>query len=321
MHKRTVLMYFFFLMFINTLYAQDYHKVDSIVREAFPSYSHPDKLATEINKQFQTEEEKARAIYTWIALHIKYDLSALYKKTKSITFSYRTIEEKEKKEKMIFYRSVVQSMNKKKGVCEDYANLFKYLCDKTGIESEIIHGTAKTFPQEIGKLPNNSNHAWNAVRIGTEWKLVDVTWGAGYVNENNTYIHDFTDAYFFLSPEKFAYNHYPEDSKWLLTPLSPDEFANFPLYYRSYFTSFLEVIEPIDGIIELSGQKNIIIKIKNPKNHTLMFAYNNETYAYPITPQMDGQIYTYELTLPKKPAQYLSISLNLQTFVVFKLSR
>lgn len=321
MRKRKLIIYSLLFLIIYTSKAQDYVKVDSIVKNEFTSFSNPDKLASEINKQFQTEEEKARAIYTWIALYIKYDVSALRKKSKNITYTYRTTEEKETKEKKIFYRSVVQSMKKKKGVCEDYANLFQYLCDQTGIKCAIIHGTAKTLLQDIGILPTTSNHAWNAVCIGTEWKLIDVTWGAGYINEANTYIHDFTDTYFFLNPEKFAYNHYPTDSKWLLTPLSPDEFANLPLYFRNFFDSGLEVIEPINGIIKLFGQKRIILKMKNPNNHTLMIKFNNEPYAYAITPQIDGQNYTYELTLPKKPAQYLSIYLNLQSCVGFKISR
>ncbi len=159
------------------------------------------------------------------------------------------------------------------------------------------------------------------VRIGSEWKLVDVTWGAGYLNENNTYIHNFTDIYFFLSPEKFALNHYPEDSKWLLTPLSPDEFANLPLYYRDYLASDLKVIEPNDGNIKLSGQKSITIKIKNPNNLPLMFKFSNETFAYHIIPQVNEQIYIYELTLPKKSIHYLSVYLNYQSCITFKISR
>lgn len=51
------------------------------------------------------------------------------------------------------------------GVCESYAKTFKYMLDVAGIENIYLSG-----------LGDGENHAWNAVKVGADWCLIDVTW-------------------------------------------------------------------------------------------------------------------------------------------------
>lgn len=50
-------------------------------------------------------------------------------------------------------------------VCEGYAKLFQYLCYCVGINATQIYGTSM-----------DTDHMWNAVCIGDEWYMLDVTW-------------------------------------------------------------------------------------------------------------------------------------------------
>jgi len=54
---------------------------------------------------------------------------------------------------------------KETGVCSSYAAAFKLLADAAGLESIVITGSLE------GNLP----HAWNRVRIDSEWRSVDAT--------------------------------------------------------------------------------------------------------------------------------------------------
>jgi hypothetical protein len=63
------------------------------------------------------------------------------------------------------------------------------------------------------------NHAWNAVRIGSQWKLVDVTWGSGYAemkNDTLIYTPSLNVRYLMVDPRDFLLEHFPEDKKWQL---------------------------------------------------------------------------------------------------------
>lgn len=50
-------------------------------------------------------------------------------------------------------------------VCGGYAGIFKQVCNRYGLESEVITGYG-----------NGEYHAWNAVRIDEKWRYVDCCW-------------------------------------------------------------------------------------------------------------------------------------------------
>jgi transglutaminase/protease-like cytokinesis protein 3 len=297
-------------------------KVDSIVKKYSSSFANPDKLADLINETFFMPEEKARAIYTWIALNIEYDVRALKKKTNDISYSYSSEEERIEKERKIFEDLAKQTIKKKKAVCQGYSTLFKYLCDKAGVECVIVYGASKTNKYDIGKMPKEYDHAWNAVRINNEWKLIDVTWGAGYVIDDLTkFIPEFKDFYFFLAPEKFALKHYPKESEWLLTTISADEFANSPLFFSSYFESDIEVINPKNGIIKLLKKENLRIIVKNNSNGILSFKFDNEKSSQLISPKKENELLIYELGYKKSANTYLTVYLNDEAFMILKITK
>ena len=89
------------LLLATNAFAQDYSQVDLLVSSYPKSFSKAEDLAEKINKDFTKEDEKARAIFYWIASNIKYDVKTFYaqKNNRPVAFSFRTQEEKEAKQR------------------------------------------------------------------------------------------------------------------------------------------------------------------------------------------------------------------------------
>jgi transglutaminase/protease-like cytokinesis protein 3 len=227
----------FVLLACQAAFAQ-YEAVDAKVR-SYPEFSDADKLAARISADFKAEPEKARAIYTWIATNIAYDMKAFYaQQNGGIAFSYTTPEDRIEKERAFRLNLVKKTMRTGKAICEGYASLFTYLCAMTDMKAVIIPGTSKTSYTEIGKIPTEGDHTWNAVKVDEQWQLIDVTWAAGVVKgSENKFTPHFNDAYFCTDPNLFFLNHYPDDKRWLLTQKSAQEFAELPFYYPTYLKS------------------------------------------------------------------------------------
>ncbi|NDI98802.1 hypothetical protein GWA97_06910 [Flavobacterium sp. LaA7.5] len=310
------------LLISPTIFAQDYEKVDATVRAYPRSFTAIDRLADRINNDFTREDEKARALFTWIATNISYDMSAIGTSKSPAGFSYSSEEELIAKKKKFIEDIAYQTLRSKKGVCQGYAYLFAIVAEKVGLEAEIITGTSKSYPDHIGRYPNISDHAWNAVKINGEWKLVDATWGAGSVIGNTKkFEFDFSEGYFFSDPKDFFLKHYPDDEKWLLLKATKEEFAALPLYYRNYLKEGYEVVTPTTGILT-TGEGAIAFKMKNVKP-TEKIAYvlsNNNTFTI-IQPVFNNDIAEFEIPLDKRSAGFLTIYINGESVVSYKIKR
>lgn len=304
-----------------TAYAQDFAKVDAAVK-AYKA-ADIDKLAAQINKDFSRDDEKARAIFTWLATNIKYDLAALNGPQRGpIGYSYRTEEERQAIRNKIKMDMATKTFKSKKAVCEGYATLFVVLADKTGLQAEMIAGTAKSHPDHIGKLPVNSDHAWNAVKIGNEWKLVDATWGAGTVTgQKPQFNFRFNDGYFFTEPDAFFLNHFPEDQKWLLTKKSKEQFADLPLYYGNYLDGGYEFVSPAAGTFKNAKAGVVPFKVKNLKpTDEVAYAFSSTNTYTPVKPLQNGEVSEFEITLDNKARGYLTIYINERSVASYKIN-
>jgi transglutaminase/protease-like cytokinesis protein 3 len=159
----------FFLFLIQfSLQSQNFKKVDAVVAE-YPRFSKVENLALKITKDFNTDEEKARAAFFWLTKNIRYNLKEYYNPSKrSYKFRYTTEKEKQQKLQAIKDKLVSNTFLTKTGVCEDYAQSFKKICNLLGLESEVIKGSVRNDSNEIGVLKSNTNHAWNAVKLNNK---------------------------------------------------------------------------------------------------------------------------------------------------------
>jgi transglutaminase/protease-like cytokinesis protein 3 len=315
------LLLFLFLGF--SANAQDYAKVDNVVKTYPKSFSSPDKLADQIAKDFTRDDEKARAAFTWIATNIKYDYAAYGVNERPVAYSFRTEQEKIAKEKAMKTELAQKTLKSKKGVCQGYSTLFAVVADKLGLESEIIPGTAKSHPAQIGKGPGASDHAWNAVKIGNEWKLLDATFAAGTVTgAKPEFVFKFNDKYFFSDPDTFFLNHFPDDKKWLLTDKTEKDFANLPLYYGDYLTKGFEFLSPQTGTFKAVPSGFIEFKVKNLKPGDLVhYAYSKERIIKEIQPKQQGGVTTFNIPLDRSSVGTLTVYVNQKSIASYRINK
>ena len=255
---------FLFLLISITTNSQDFTKVDSLVLE-YPRFSKVENLASKIEQDFSTDKDKARAAFFWLTKNIRYNLKEYYNpKPRRYNFRYKNEDEKQQKLQAHKDRLVAKAFLNKTGVCEEYAQSFKKICDLLGLESAVIKGYVRNTPDEIGKYESESSHAWNAVKLNDKWIILDATWAAGYEN-NRKWIRKFNNYYYNIPKEKMFKTHLPEDSIWILRfgRITKKEFYNQPIYGNSLLNSNASLISPKNGIIHINSSKEITLKFKN----------------------------------------------------------
>lgn len=219
-----------------------------------------------------SEYKQTQEIYNWISSNIKYDVKKYKKFDNSLI-------------------SAPELLDKRKGTCSDYANLFKEMCESVGIEAYSIHGYSKGYSYYAGMPFLRGNHTWNVIRADTGWVICDPTWGSGYMthkpgfwkkfiymttgtaftNNKTVFEQKIRNNYFDISKEDITKTHYPLDPKWLFSkyPVSFGYYngdstdKNFDLPYYS------ERIEEIRGKSEnqqLKVEGTNALKY-NPLNH------------------------------------------------------
>lgn len=180
------------------------------------------------------DRSKALALYDWIARNIRYDIEAyissdLPDPSPSMVLSTRT------------------------AVCEGYARLFVAMAQAIGLEAVMVTGYSKGFaPDEDKQEPD---HAWNAVKLGGEWALLDPTWGAGHIDDNRSFVAEPSRDWFDTPAEEFLSSHFPEDPKWQLvsSPISKETFLAQPSLSKPYFDYELQLQSHQEGQITSDG--------------------------------------------------------------------
>ena len=198
-------------------------------------------LSAYLTRPYARDDEKARAIFCWIAHNIAYDVDGFFSGAASSTSS----------------GDVLQSRS---SVCAGYSSLFESLAREAGLTAVTINGYAKGFSYQPGDpVTGESNHAWNAVKIRGTWKLVDCTWGAGSIDNNHSFVRNYEPYYFFTDPREFAYRHLPDDPKWQLLPrpLSRSEFQNLPFVFPVFFQCGITGDGQPGPVIETNGEARI----------------------------------------------------------------
>ena len=313
------------LFFSLPTFAQDFSKVDEIVSNYPKSFSKVEDLASKINHDFSKEEEKARAIYSWIALNVKYDVKSYFSSTanRPIAYRYRTEAEKIEKQNQIKLDLINKTLKSKLAVCQGYALLFEHLANLSGLESAFITGNAKSNALDIGKLPTQSLHAWNAVKVNGQWKLVDVTWGAGVVNpQKRIFVPKFNAGYFFTEPEVFVLNHFPDEKKWILGSFSEQDYANFPFYYGDYVKADFRFITPQKGIISSKETNVLPFKISDlGQDDKVFYVLSSDNKPKVAALKRNGNITEFDVNLTANSEYYLTIFVNQKAISVYKITR
>lgn len=211
-------------------------------------------IANYISANFKTDKEKSRAIFTWLATNIAYDIDNMFA--------------------LNFYESDSAKINKalktRKGICENYAALFHDICKKSGIKSFVIEGYTKQ-----NGFTDYMPHSWCAALIEGTWYMFDPTWGSGYIS-NKKFIRQVNNLYYKTNPAVLIRSHMPFDPLWqfLYYPITNQQFYEGKTAEnksKPYF-NFIDSISTYEKQVLVEQLSSSAIRIeKNGLNNALLF--------------------------------------------------
>ena len=112
-----------------------------------------------LNLACLSDYAKVKTIYDYLVSHITYDDAALAASNAGDTSGYEYA--------WTAYGALIENTC----VCQGYSEAFYLLCLKAGIDARIICGYGGESSGQV-----TSNHAWNIVKIGSNYYNVDATW-------------------------------------------------------------------------------------------------------------------------------------------------
>lgn len=114
---------------------------------------------TDMTEESMTDIQKALIVHDYIVSNYEYDLRAYTDPENAV-------------------KTLDQMVVQKRGVCQGYAYIFKYIMNSMGIECVTV--------------PSNAcNHMWNKIKLDGEWYNVDVTSDDPILNKSTNISHNY----------------------------------------------------------------------------------------------------------------------------------
>ena len=310
----------FFLFISIATFSQNFDTVDAKVVN-YPRFNKVEDLADKIDEDFKNDADKARAAFFWLAKNIRYNLKEYYSPGKrSYRFKFSSEEDRVLKIQAIKDKFIAEAFKNKMGVCEEYAQSFKKICDLLNIEAAVIKGNVRSDAREIGTASNTTNHAWNAVKIDGKWKILDATWAAGYEYDGK-WVRKFNNYFFNIPTNKIFKTHYPKEAIWVLPfgRMTLQEFYNQPIYTNTFLALEAELITPKSGFIILKKNEDIVLKLKNlDSNSQIIYGITGSKYAQKPLITIKDDIATLSIKNPNRNAD-LTLYINNEDALHFKI--
>ncbi len=179
----------FYSVGVKAQHFNEYSYADKMALSIPPAETYTTSLiANYIKLNFKTDHEKFRGIYTWVTANLKYSTDSMY----SINWG----ADAEAK--------ITAALRRRKGVCENYAEIFNDIANKAGLTSFVVTG----YTKQDGYV-NRTGHVWCAVYLNNEWFFCDPTWDEGLT---------YNTRWFLVPPDQFIESHIAFDPLWQLLP-------------------------------------------------------------------------------------------------------
>ena len=261
------------------LSAGQYDEIDRYALNAPPGVeSSIDSLVDYLVRPAHNEVEKLRAIFRWITANIVYDSEGFFRDF-TAQFDTSPAEEKPQPAAETGAEAAGEALTpemvltKRIANCDGYSLLMEAMAHRiqqmqdltqkaTGLEIIKIKGFAKGFGYRVASGFDKSNHAWNAVKIDGQWRMIDCTWGAGHPDEKGQFVPEFEDYYFLTPPAELIYTHFPEEPAWQLTgkPVTKDEFIGLTFLWPAFFKYGMRLMDHPGAIIETGDELEITVQ-------------------------------------------------------------
>ena len=202
------------------------------------------RIADTLTRKLADKEQKARAIFYWIAHNIAWDVKALKSGD----------QRKSAPEDVIKLR---------KATPLGYAKLYQEMSSLANIRCLIVDGYVKNFTDDINNPADEVNHSWNVVQLGQspdQFFFVDVAKAAGSADKKLTvYTPAFTSNYFFPDRALFNLDHFPDNDAWQLGggPKSRKDFYALPVFERAAYALSIKKPIPATGVIKTKTKNKV----------------------------------------------------------------
>lgn len=208
-----------------------------------------DKLKVWLSDIYQdgmSEEEIVIAAHDYIVTHCLYDTSALSPFHKKVEHTDSP------------YGVMVSGY----GICSGYTSTFQLLMDAIGIECVSVSGEAL-----------DEEHAWNMVRLDSEWYHVDCTW--------DDFVPDFEarmpfHMYLLVDDSTMEVSHIWEHD-------SAPSASSMDKYYLTQSGLYADNVDDLNRLVseaKRSGQQHAEIVV--PKNADFDFPTSQDAHAYAV---------------------------------------
>ena len=269
------------------LQAQEFKSIDNYASQTPKKMAHDvSTLAKYLTAQAKTETQKVRAFYYWITNNVVYDTQQFF----SNKVPTKQIEG-------------IDVLKKQKAVCQGYSQLFKEMCDATRITCYIVSGYSKGYGWNSKRKLIKSDHAWNIVKIDSNWYQIDVTWGSGYLNEKNKFVSEFSEDFFFTNPKTFIYKHLSEVPMWQLLdcPINIETYIKDSNAIKMFIQQSAKCFSYKDSIEYFESLGAIDAKIYLAKS---AYNYNNYASAQVGFAYMEKAYQLSQILLQGKPMEH-----------------
>lgn len=207
-------------------------------------------LATYLVAPARNDYEKTRALFFWVTHNIAYSVDEYFGHA-------------------VGHISAEGVLKQRQAVCEGYSTLLEALGIEVGLEIVRVSGYAKGYSYSVGSPLLKADHMWNAVKLDRHWHLMDPTWAAGHIDNDQKFVYAFEEFYFLTLPKHFIYSHLPEDPRWQLlpSPVTKEEFEEWPRTRPAFFIQGLEIVSPLHGTVRTKSE--VTVTITAPRDITL----------------------------------------------------
>jgi transglutaminase/protease-like cytokinesis protein 3 len=143
------------------------------------------------------------------------------------------------------------------GVCAGYSNLMVALGTAAGLEIIYVRGYSRDFDNHV----DPAGHAWNAARVDGQWLLLDATWDAGWVGDNQFHAR-YSSKYLFIPPNVMGLDHLPDHPGRFGSEPSTQAFLERPRFEPVEFADHLRLVSPT--VTHTLAGDSAIVTLENP---------------------------------------------------------